>query len=80
MVLAVSVADETTGGLTPEEQAVFRRVLVWTVGLEIGIVAVVAWFGGVQAAVILALILMLGVGYTLVSMKKELIKRRGLDN
>ncbi len=52
------------------------RYLTWTLGIEITLVLLAGWYGGVTWAVILAIILMLGVGYGLIGMKKELLRRR----
>jgi hypothetical protein len=47
--------------------------------IELTLVLLAGWYGGVKWALILAVILMLGVGYGLIGMKKELLRRRQTD-
>lgn len=60
----------------PEDRRTITRYLSWTLGIEITLVLLAGWYGGVKWALILAVILMLGVGYGLIGMKKELVRRR----
>jgi hypothetical protein len=66
----------SSGGLTAEDRRLITRYLSWTLGIELVLIALAGWYGGVKWALILAAILMLGVGYGLVGMKKELRRRR----
>lgn len=66
------------GELTPEDRRTISRYLTWTLGIEITLVLLAGWYGGVTWALILAAILMVGVGYGLIGMRKELIRRRQL--
>ena len=60
----------------PEDRRTITRYLTWTLGIELTLIALAAWYGGLRWALILAVILMLGVGYGLIGMKKELLRRR----
>lgn len=64
------------GELTAEDRRTISRYLTWTLGIEITLVLLAGWYGGVKWALILAAILMIGVGYGLIGMRKELIRRR----
>lgn len=63
----------------PEDRRTITRYLTWTLAIELTLVLLAGWYGGVKWAVILAVILMLGVGYGLIGMKKELLRRRQTD-
>lgn len=64
------------GELTAEDRRTISRYLTWTLGIEIALVLLAGWYGGVKWALILAAILMIGVGYGLIGMRKELLRRR----
>jgi hypothetical protein len=64
------------GDLTAEDRRTINRYLAWTLGIEITLVLLAGWYGGVKWALILAAILMIGVGYGLIGMRKELLRRR----
>lgn len=62
--------------LTAEDRRTITRYLAWTLGIEITLVLLAGWYGGVKWALILAAILMVGVGYGLIGMRRELLRRR----
>ncbi len=64
------------GAMHPEDRRTITRYLAWTLGIEVTLIALAAWYGGLTWAAILAVILLLGVGYGLAGMKKELLRRR----
>lgn len=60
----------------PDDRRKVTRYLPWALAIEIALIALAGRLGGVKWAVIVAVILMLGIGYGLVGMKKELLRRR----
>lgn len=49
-----------------------------SLGIELILILLAGWYGGVKWALILAAILLAGVGYGLLGMKKELLRRHEL--
>lgn len=63
------------GGLTPEDRRLMTRFAAVCLAIEGTLILLAGWYGGVKWAVILAVVLILGVGYGLVGMRRELLRR-----
>ncbi len=76
------MSDDPTpapGGLTPEDRRLITKFAGVTLAIEGTLILLAGWYGGVKWAVILAVVLMAGVGYGLIGMRKELLRRRRND-
>lgn len=73
------MADRAGAPVTPEDRRLMTRFAGVTLVIEGALILLAGWYGGVKWAVILAVVLMAGVGYGLIGMRKELLRRRSQE-